>query len=812
MENRCVNGAPECRKNLIKLPVSRDVLDKAKVHLEKDEKSGKVRSLEHYAEPYTTSKGLTAAAKTPRELSSEYLKEVAHILELGDDMLEGSETQMDENKLTFDQAPKNKLAFRSEKPAMGTTVVTYGQTYMGTPIVDGGISVYVNNDPMQITRSQNSVHYDVKVKKPNSNAKFMPDRFNKELVSDLLSLNQSIRNKGEPNIENTRLLVYQYNPDLRIDPKIKENEDFRRSVIESMTLPGVAPEIQPNEYYFVTEVIFSFTLLNWSEPRSWRAYFEAETGSLLHLFALTDFVDGMIYSMDPLRATGDENIIATSSSAILDPLRTLVTLQGLRSPSNPQGNQELKGDLVELVETSNPPIPPPSEPLAASFKYSVLTDNFAAVNAYYHSHYVFQMAKDMGFPFVKTRFPVKVDHRASVGGSVNCPNGNCRNAEAPGTGSGGSDGFRFALAEANTNFGMANCFDVVIHEFGHALLWESVGHPNLGFAHNCGDALAAIMCDPDSKSRDKGKTFWCAINRRHDRKVTEGWAWGGTNDTGFPTNGGYRSEEILSTTMFRIYKAIGGDSNSKDLRKKASRYMTYLILKTLATIDPNTRARDAREFLSVLTNSELTTNEFEGFYGGKISKVIRWAFEKQGLFQPPGSPLPVNREGAPPEIDVYIDDGRKGEYQYESQQLGEAKDICSRYISDDVFQHQDPVANRENFLYVKVKNRGSSAATNIIVKAYSSKKSTPTVFPTDWTPLDTQQIAANDELPSGGELIVGPFNWTPTLEDKSILVNVSARGDHSNADILRGSIPTEYLVLFDNNNAQRSVRVVQNEP
>jgi hypothetical protein len=238
--------------------------------------------------------------------------------------------------------------------------------------------------------------------------------------------------------------------------------------------------------------------------------------------------------------------------------------------------------------------------------------------------------------------------------------------------------------------------------------------------------------------------------------------------------------------------------------------MTYLILKTLATVDPNTRARDAREFLSVLINSDLTTNQIEGFYGGKISKVIRWAFEKQGLFQPPGSPSPVSTEGAPPEIDVYIDDGRKGEYQYESQ-LGEAKDICNRHISDDVFQHQDPVANRVNFLYVKVKNRGTSTATNIIVKAYCSKKSANTVFPTDWTPLSSQQIAANDELASGGELIIGPFKWTPTLEDKSILVTVSAKGDSSNADTFRGSVPAEYLVLFDNNNAQRNVHVGQKE-
>lgn len=46
------------------------------------------------------------------------------------------------------------------------------------------------------------------------------------------------------------------------------------------------------------------------------------------------------------------------------------------------------------------------------------------------------MAKDMGFPFTKTRFPVRVDHRAVIGD--NCINGNCVNAMALWSLNGGS--------------------------------------------------------------------------------------------------------------------------------------------------------------------------------------------------------------------------------------------------------------------------------------------------------------------------------------------------------------------------------------
>ncbi len=774
-------------------------------NVERD-KEGKIRTLEHFQQPHNMSDALMSKNNvSPKEIATEYLKEVSPLLEIDDNMLKGSENKLVEDKLTLDESSDNKLEFKSEKPAMGTTVVTFAQTYKGAPIIDGGFSVYVNDNQMQVTRSQNSIHYDMNIKEPSANAKYMPNDITEDKLSQILGINESTIGKEKPQIHTKKLSIYQYEPELRLDYKIKENEEFRKSVYNSMTIPDVSQEIQPNAHYFVSEIIFSFTLANWTEPVNWRAYIEVETGSILHLLALLDFVDGFVYTTDPLRLTGDINIRPSSGAAVLDNLRTLVTLEGLRPP-NPQNNKiELKGDLVELADVSNPFISPPSEPSSGSFQYEVLTDNFAAVNAYYHSHNVFKMAKDMGFPFNKTRFPVRVDHRAVIGDG--CINGNCVNAMAPWTPNGGSDGFRFALAEMNTKFGIANCYDIVLHEFGHSLLEESVDHPNLGFAHNCGDALAAIICDPDSNSADKGKTFYC-INRRHDRKVSQGWGWGGINDTGFPTNGGYRSEEVLSTTMVRIYNSIGGGSNSKEVKRKASRYMTYLIFKTISNLDPNTRARNAREFLSILTSSDISTDQFENFHGGHIGKVIRWGFEKQGLFQLPGSPSPVTREGGPPEMDVYIDDGRNGEYNYQDQ-LGQTQDICNRNQSDDIFEHQNPIANRENFVYVKVKNRGHSNARGISVKVYHSNKIADSIFSDDFELMEPFKINVNQELPSGNEVVVGPFKWTPITEDKNILAVTSCDKDKSNADTLQGSFPYEYLISFDNNNAQRKIQVVQ---
>ena len=80
----------------------------------------------------------------------------------------------------------------------------------------------------------------------------------------------------------------------------------------------------------------------------------------------------------------------------------------------------------------------------------------------------------------------------------------------------------------------------------------------------------------------------------------------------------------------------------------------------------------------------------------------RWAYEKQGLFQPPGAPLPVTTVGAPPPIDVYIDDGRQGEYQYGPanqfpwlQRFWETTEIWNRLEPDGHPEHQTPVVGRD---------------------------------------------------------------------------------------------------------------------
>lgn len=80
--------------------------------------------------------------------------------------------------------------------------------------------------------------------------------------------------------------------------------------------------------------------------------------------------------------------------------------------------------------------------------------------------------------------------------------------------------------------------------------------------------MAAILLDPGSQAPDRFLTFpfISILNaRRHDRDVTAGWAWGGTND-----DRQYLSEQILSTTLFRVYRSTGGDAGDVATRRSAT--------------------------------------------------------------------------------------------------------------------------------------------------------------------------------------------------------------------------------------------------
>ena len=193
------------------------------------------------------------------------------------------------------------------------------------------------------------------------------------------------------------------------------------------------------------------------------------------------------------------------------------------------------------------------------------------------------------------------------------------------------------------------------------------------------------------------------------------------------------------------------------------------------------------------------TGPRKGVFGGAYGKVLTWSFEKQNL-----------NGGALPSVDVYIDDGRAGEYAY-LPEYWETATIWNRLNPDGLTGHQEP-AGATNYAYVKIKNRGTSVANNVIVRGFHCKPSAGLLWPNDLQPMTTPQLAAGTLQPNNAEeKTIGPFEWTPVKNASghdSMLMIVSATGDPSNINnFTAGEVVEDWrLVPNDNNIALRNVK------
>jgi hypothetical protein len=204
-------------------------------------------------------------------------------------------------------------------------------------------------------------------------------------------------------------------------------------------------------------------------------------------------------------------------------------------------------------------------------------------------------------------------------------------------------------------------------------------------------------------------------------------------------------------------------------------------------LTPATNPSNALGFAAAEMTAAIGNWATEGELGGYYWKVIRWAYEKQGLFQPSGAPVPVIAVGAPPPIDVFIDDGRQGEYQYGSanqfpwlQRFWETTEIWNRLEPDGHPEHQTPVLGRTNHAYVRVRNRGTQTANGVRVQGYHCRPSAGLVWPDDWQSMTTPSLTVLSGIPPGGQALVGPFAWQPRHRGhECMFMSVSAPGDRA---------------------------------
>jgi hypothetical protein len=593
-------------------------------------------------------------------------------------------------------------------------------------------------------------------------------------------------------------MIYHYEANKRDQTSGAHTDEVASS---EMRLPPVPEQVIDGSDNVAWAVYFDLSRKQ-QAPTHWVALIEAESHAVLYLEEFASGANGKVFLADPMTTHGGPLPTTDATNEKLNPLRVWRDLPNLIE-SDPQ---ELIGRNVKIVDINGPVRASPSRRKGDDFEFDVRTDNFAAVNAYYNCDRFFTFVESLGFErdnyFPWTEFPIAVDHRGAPSrGGATSTNAQTRGNSRPGPAGTeimmGIQYVVFALAQDNATppLGNANDWRLVLHELGgHGTLLNHVASTRFRFAHSPGDSLAAILNDPESNAPKKDETFpWLSLYFRwHNRKVEDGWAWDGPQDNSADEQ--LHQEQILSTTHFRLYQSIGGGNSVQvDRRRFAAKYASYLILRAIYTLTPATNPQHASDWLSNLIVADSGDWIGEGHSGGAYEKVIYWAFEKQGLFG-----------GRPPPVDVYLDDGRRGEYVYLTDHTS-CPAIWNRRTSDGIEEHEAPDPNAVNFAYVKISNRGSDTATSVVVSAFQSNSEINRNYPDDWRPMQTSQLSAPDLPSQSQDVIVGPFEWTPSAGNNYILMGVSADGDASNLHKFGAgkAIPDWRLVPNDNNLGMR---------
>ncbi|MEJ5992121.1 hypothetical protein WG902_19120 [Ramlibacter sp. PS3R-8] len=385
------------------------------------------------------------------------------------------------------------------------------------------------------------------------------------------------------------------------------------------------------------------------------------------------------------------------------------------------------------------------------------------------------------------------------------------------------------------------------HEFGHVLLVASTGELEFRFAHSPGDAMAAIASDPDSLLQDarRGLTFpFVFIPRLHNRCAAHGWSWSGTMhqalaavpDASHPRRKGYASEQILSSSLFRLYRCIGGDAvhrappGSLDDRRRASHYTLYLIMQAMQLMGDariqatSTPAKFVHWLRQAQRHSGLwnITWKKENYtrVGGTLGKVIRWAFEAQGLYGAGNGP------GSPENVDIYIQSSRPtidagmgdatdfgpGSYVPVPLHWQAAGAAPPRWQADPRAGIKYPTANGR--VEVRVGNRGPAMANNVQVRlwvaAWPANANPPDWSPGTWAPCTAVGAAGPNTIPGKTQPLGQAFTFDlppnpPTAPGRYILLAEASCDEdrpHTDTSLLLScsTQPTPLVDLVANDN------------
>ena len=475
-------------------------------------------------------------------------------------------------------------------------------------------------------------------------------------------------------------------------------------------------------------------------PHDWRIVVDAMTGDVLEqrdiAFRLPDG-QGLVFDPNPV-VTANNNTFRDSTATVascgfagtaqatIDAQRVTRTLRDLTLAG---GVHKLDGPFAKIRNFGNPVTVIPEEATANAFNYPSNNERFEAVNVYYHLDTIQR--------WIQSALGITNAHNSQIEAD-------------PHEGSGGA---WFSPIDGGLHFGnsgtcqpdRAEDGDVMLHEYGHAIQNDQVPgwgvtNPITGreetraMGEGFGDILATVFFS-DFGGGFQRQTFedWIfSINgigglRRVDgTKVYPGdWAFEEHDDG-----------EIWAAALWNIFRTIGGDSMNAADRETARKTLLKTLITSHFSVAANATMPDGAEAF-MTTNAELPD-----YLGRQLMQSLD-SFHARGL-------LPCSSSA-----DLYIRDAADdtGVDPYVGATFWNSPDLWVRNSDDGLTVHQEPEFGQDNFIYVRVRNRGTATARAFVVtfnvKPWAGVEFT---YPSDFIPYVCGTVGFN--LAPGASTVV----------------------------------------------------------
>jgi len=678
--------------------------------------------------------------------------------------------------------------------------VTFTQLFFKIPVDSSEIVIDMYADG-RIYSIYNNYHYDIP-------ANF--DRKPRVLASKATQLaTRFLAGFRQRSLSKPQLIVYRFQLQQNRPPKPESRRTPRPIDLSSSLVKRQAVEGQ----YFLAWDMRARTR---NPLQLLRLLFDARTGDLIQVIDLSQYGTGNadVFDPNPIVTSGNTAMRHTDPIATRNGQRSAVLVDHLNPPDG-GGNLHLAGPGVHMAELESPVhADPPSA--AGNFVFSSDDVNFLDSMAYFHlDRFQTYVQNNLGLLNV-ANYSIAVDPQGYSGAD------NSHYVSGVGISYGGG----ITPVPAFNPVPDAADAMVVLHEYGHAIQDNArpgFDNPSSGVGEGFGDFLAAIFYDDKHVNPAQTRGFMMSwdsemgLGSWPGRRYDLAWLFDGPE---YAACGGenHCAGQLWCTTMFELYRKLGGDSGYSGVKQKGRDLAIRLHLQANFLVP--TVGCTATQMAQQVEAADSNLGGWRSLANGLHKKVIYDTFRRRHL-----------TGFADLAVDVYVNDGREGGYGSLSGNdlFGETLWLDNFWETQDIWttlapyaspaaqaagtlaDHIEPTVGSLAYLYCRVKNRGTNAGGSgpLNVKAFHCVPGMGLVWPDDWSPMNTASIPVANILPGAGSgVVVGPFPWTPTeVGHECVLVIAESSSDHAlTQDLLvTDHVSHADLVPFDNNIAQRNL-------